>query len=173
MKPESFRKQALSLAAFILAAAAVFALARLRSDPAGKRAEFIVQQLLSCTVHVDSAASTAAADSEPGLVSVDDGGLTAFFRAQFADSVTDACLEQMLGNRLPTRITALAAQYGDKLEPTQLRLTRRKGDAVCYDFSAQLQTVTDKTAVAAASGTITMVNEDGVWKASSITLTVR
>ena len=49
MKSESFRKQALSLVLFFAAVAAVFALTRLRSDPAKKQAEFVVQQLLSCS----------------------------------------------------------------------------------------------------------------------------
>lgn len=48
MKSESFRKQALCLVLFFAAVAAVFALTRLRSDPAKKQAEFVVQQLLSC-----------------------------------------------------------------------------------------------------------------------------
>ena len=38
MKSETFRKQALSLIIFFVAIAAVFALTRLRSDPAGKQA---------------------------------------------------------------------------------------------------------------------------------------
>ena len=49
MKSETFRKQALSLIIFFVAIAAVFALTRLRSDPAKKQAEFVVQQLLSCS----------------------------------------------------------------------------------------------------------------------------
>ena len=49
MKSESFRKQALCLVLFFAAVAAVFALTRLRSDPAKKQAEFVVQQLLSCS----------------------------------------------------------------------------------------------------------------------------
>ena len=55
MKSESFRKQALSLVLFFAAVAAVFALTRLRSDPAKKQAEFVVQQLLSCSSAVEQA----------------------------------------------------------------------------------------------------------------------
>ena len=55
MKSDSFRKQALSLVLFFAAIAAVFALTRLRSDPAGKQAEFVVQQLLSCSSAVEQA----------------------------------------------------------------------------------------------------------------------
>jgi len=47
MKSETFRKQALSLIVFFVAIAAVFALTRLRSDPAGKQAQTILTQLLS------------------------------------------------------------------------------------------------------------------------------
>ena len=78
MKTESFRKQALSLAVFVLAVAAVFALTRLRSDPAGKKAEFVVQQLLSCSSAVEDAVDADAASvsgSQPGLVSADSAGL--------------------------------------------------------------------------------------------------
>ena len=42
MKSETFRKQALSLIVFFVAIAAVFALTRLRSDPAGKQAQTIL-----------------------------------------------------------------------------------------------------------------------------------
>ena len=173
MKSESFRKQALSLIVFFAAIAAVFALTRLRSDPAKKQAEFVVQQVLSCSNSVESAmdaAASSAAGSEPGLVEVDAAGLHAFFQAQFSDSMTDSCLQKTLANRLPTRIAALASQSGDKLVPTGLTLSKRSGADNCYDFSADLQTVTDKTSVAQVTGTITMVKEDGVWKASALTL---
>ena len=174
MEPESFRKQASSLVLFVLAVAAVFALAvRMQSDPAKEKAQFIAEQLLSCTVHVDDAADTSTASgTEPGLAAVDSSGLYSFFRAQFADCVTEECLEEMLLNRLPTRITAFAEQYGDKLEPIDLQITRRSGDAVRYQFSADLQTVSGQTIVGTASGSITMIKTDGVWKASAVSLTL-
>ena len=84
--------------------------------------------------------------------------------------MTADCLDQVLANRLPTRITALAGQSGDKLVPTDLTLKKRAGTENCYDFSATLLTATDSTAAAQVSGTITMVKEDGRWKASAITL---
>jgi len=173
MKSESFRKQALSLIVFFAAIAAVFALIRLRSDPAKKQAEFVVQQVLSCSSSVEQAvdaAASSAAGNEPGLVEVDPDGLYAFFQAQFSDSMTDQCLRTTLANRLPTRIAALANQAGGRREPAGLTLKKRSGADNCYDFSASLQTTADKTAVAQVSGTITMVSENGVWKASSLTL---
>ena len=171
MKSESFRKQALSLVLFFAAVAAVFALTRLRSDPAKKQAEFVVQQLLSCSSAVEQAVDTAAAasGSEPGLVAVDTDGLYAFLQAQLGDATTADCLNKIMANRLPTRITALAGQSGDKLVPSDLTLKKRAGAENCYDFSAALLTATDSTA-AQVSGTITMVKEDGRWKASAITL---
>lgn len=175
MKTESFRKQALSLAVFVLAVAAVFALTRLRSDPAGKKAEFVVQQLLSCSSAVEDAVdadAAGAAASQPGLVSADSAGLESFVRAQLGDAITADCLDKVMANRLPTRITALAAQSGDQLMPTDLTLKKRAGAENCYDFSAALLPVTGSTAAGQASGTITMVKEDGVWKASRITLTI-
>lgn len=167
MKSESFRKQALSLVLFFAAVAAVFALTRLRSDPAKKQAEFVVQQLLSCSSAVDAA---APAGSEPGLVAVDTDGLYTFLQAQLGDAMTADCLDKVMANRLPTRITALAGQSGDKLVPADLTLKKRAGAENCYDFSAALLTATDSTAAAQVSGTITMVKEDGRWKASAITL---
>ena len=135
MKSESFRKQALSLVLFFAAVAAVFALTRLRSDPAKKQAEFVVQQLLSCSSAVEQAVDAAApAGSEPGLAAADTDGLYAFLQAQLGDAMTADCLDKVMANRLPTRMTA-----------------------------------TDSTA-AQVSGTITMVKEDGRWKASAITL---
>ena len=172
MKSESFRKQALSLVLFFAAVAAVFALTRLRSDPAKKQAEFVVQQLLSCSSAVEQAVDTAAAapaGSEPGLAAVDTDGLYAFLQAQLGDAVTADCLDKVMANRLPTRITALAGQSGDKLVPADLTLKKRAGAENCYDFSAALLTAADSTA-AQVSGTITMVKEDGRWKASAITL---
>ena len=170
MKSETFRKQALSLIVFFVAIAAVFALTRLRSDPAGKQAQTILTQLLSSSDAVEPAADDSYTASEPGLVQVDDGGFAAFYQAQFGDCMTQQCLEKLLANRLPTRITALAGQSGDKLVPADLTLKKRAGAENCYDFSAALLTATDSTAAAQVSGTITMVKEDGRWKASAITL---
>ena len=172
MKSESFRKQALSLVLFFAAVAAVFALTRLRSDPAKKQAEFVVQQLLSCSSAVEQAVDAAAppAGSEPGLAAVDTDGLYAFLQAQLGDAMTADCLDKVMANRLPTRITALAGQSGDKLVPADLTLKKRAGAENCYDFSAALLTAADSTAAAQVSGTITMVKEDGRWKASALTL---
>ena len=172
MKSESFRKQALSLVLFFAAVAAVFALTRLRSDPAKKQAEFVVQQLLSCSSAVEQAVDAAAptSGSEPGLAAVDTDGLYAFLQAQLGDAMTADCLNKIMANRLPTRITALAGQSGDKLVPADLTLKKRAGAENCYDFSAALLTTTDSTAAAQVSGTITMVKEDGRWKAAAITL---
>ena len=172
MKSESFRKQALSLVLFFAAVAAVFALTRLRSDPAKKQAEFVVQQLLSCSSAVEQAVDAAAptSGSEPGLAAVDTDGLYAFLQAQLGDAMTADCLNKIMANRLPTRITALAGQSGDKLVPSDLTLKKRAGAENCYDFSAALLTTTDSTAAAQVSGTITMVKEDGRWKAAAITL---
>ena len=172
MKSESFRKQALSLVLFFAAVAAVFALTHLRSDPAKKQAEFVVQQLLSCSSAVEQAVDAAAppAGSEPGLAAVDTDGLYAFLQAQLGDAMTADCLDKVMANRLPTRITALAGQSGDKLTPADLTLKKRAGAENCYDFSAALLTATDSTAAAQVSGTITMVKEDGRWKAAAITL---
>ena len=170
MKSENFRKQALSLVLFFAAVAAVFALTRLRSDPAKKQAEFVVQQLLSCSSAVEQAVdATAPAGSEPGLAAVDTDGLYTFLQAQLGDAMTADCLNKVMANRLPTRITALAGQSGDKLTPADLTLKKRAGAENRYDFSAALLTATDSTA-AQVSGTITMVKEDGRWKASAITL---
>lgn len=176
MKSESFRKQALSLVLFFAAVAAVFALTRLRSDPAKKQAEFVVQHLLSCSSAVEQAVEQAVdaaappAGSEPGLAAVDTDGLYTFLQAQLGDAMTADCLDKVMANRLPTRITALAGQSGDKLVPADLTLKKRAGAENCYDFSAALLTATDSTAAAQVSGTITMVKEDGRWKASAITL---
>ena len=121
MKSESFRKQALCLVLFFAAVAAVFALTRLRSDPAKKQAEFVVQQLLSCSSAVEQAVDAAApAGSEPGLAAVDTDGLYAFLQAQLGDAMTADCLNKVMANRLPTRITALAGQSGEKLVAADL-----------------------------------------------------
>ena len=148
MKSESFRKQALSLVLFFAAVAAVFALTRLRSDPAKKQAEFVVQQLLSCSSAVEQAVeqavdAAAPSGSEPGLAAVDTDGLYAFLQAQLGDAMTADCLNKVMANRLPTRITALAGQSGGKLTPADLTLKKRAGAENCYDFSAALLTVTD------------------------------
>lgn len=166
MKSETFRKQALSLIAFFVAIAAVFALTRLRSDPAGKRAQTILTQLLSSSDAVEPAVDDSAVGSEPGLVQVDDGGFMAFYQAQFGDCMTQQCLEKLLANRLPTRIASLSGQ------PAGLTLQKRSGADHCYDFSADLQAA-DGTTTASVTGTITMVKEDGAWKASDLTLNLK
>ena len=123
-----------------------------------------------CPFFAEQAVDAAApAGSEPGLAAVDTDGLYAFLQAQLGDAMTADCLDKVMANRLPTRITALAGQSGDKLVPADLTLKKRAGAENCYDFSAALLTSTDSTA-AQVSGTITMVKEDGRWKASAITL---
>jgi len=164
MKSETFRKQALSLIVFFVAIAAVFFVAsRLRSDPAGKQAQTILTQLLSSSDAVEPAADDSYTASEPGLVQVDDGGFAAFYQAQFGDCMTQQCLEKLLANRLPTRIASLSGQ------PAGLTLQKRSGADHCYDFSADLQAA-DGTTTASVTGTITMVKEDGRWKAAALTL---
>ena len=164
MKSETFRKQALSLIVFFVAVAAVFFVAsRLRGDPAEKQAQTILTQLLSSSDAVEPAADDSYTASEPGLVQVDDGGFMAFYQAQFGDCMTQQCLEKLLANRLPTRIASLSGQ------PAGLTLQKRSGADHCYDFSADLQAA-DGTTTASVTGTITMVKEDGAWKASDLTL---
>ena len=167
MKSETFRKQALSLIVFFVAVAAVFFVAsRLRGDPAEKQAQTILTQLLSSSDAVEPAADDSYTASEPGLVQVDDGGFMAFYQAQFGDSMTKDCLDRVLANRLPTRIASLSGQ------PAGLTLQKRSGADHCYDFSADLQAA-DGTTTASVTGTITMVKEDGAWKASDLTLTLK
>lgn len=167
MKSETFRKQALSLIVFFVAVAAVFFVAsRLRGDPAEKQAQTILTQLLSSSDAVEPAVDDSAVGSEPGLVQVDDGGFMAFYQAQFGDCMTQQCLEKLLANRLPTRIASLSGQ------PAGLTLQKRSGADHCYDFSADLQAA-DGTTTASVTGTITMVKEDGAWKASDLTLNLK
>lgn len=167
MKSETFRKQALSLIVFFVAVAAVFFVAsRLRGDPAEKQAQIILTQLLSSSDAVEPAADDSYTASEPGLVQVDDGGFAAFYQAQFGDCMTQQCLEKLLANRLPTRIASLSGQ------PAGLTLQKRSGADHCYDFSADLQAA-DGTTTASVTGTITMVKEDGAWKASDLTLNLK
>lgn len=167
MKSETFRKQALSLIIFFVAVAAVFFVAsRLRGDPAEKQAQTILTLLLSSSDAVEPAADDSYTASEPGLVQVDDGGFAAFYQAQFGDCMTQQCLEKLLANRLPTRIASLSGQ------PAGLTLQKRSGADLCYDFSADLQAA-DGTTTASVTGTITMVKEDGAWKASDLTLNLK
>lgn len=167
MKSETFRKQALSLIVFFVAVAAVFFVAsRLRGDPAEKQAQTILTQLLSSSDAVEPAVDDSYTASEPGLVQVDGGGFMAFYQAQFGDCMTQQCLEKLLANRLPTRIASLSGQ------PAGLTLQKRSGADHCYDFSADLQAA-DGTTTASVTGTITMVKEDGAWKASDITLNLK
>lgn len=167
MKSETFRKQALSLIVFFVAIAAVFFVAsRLRGDPAEKQAQTILTQLLSSSDAVEPAADDSYTASEPGLVQVDDGDFMAFYQAQFGDCMTQTCLEKLLANRLPTRIASLSGQ------PAGLTLQKRSGADHCYDFSADLQAA-DGTTTASVTGTITMVKEDGAWKASDLTLNLK
>lgn len=167
MKSETFRKQALSLIVFFVAVAAVFFVAsRLRGDPAEKQAQTILTLLLSSSDAVEPAADDSYTASEPGLVQVDDGGFAAFYQAQFGDCMTQQCLEKLLANRLPTRIASLSGQ------PAGLTLQKRSGADHCYDFSADLQAA-DGTTTASVTGTITMVKEDGAWKASDLTLNLK
>ena len=115
---------------------------------------------------MEPAADDSYTASEPGLVQVDGGDFMAFYQAQFGDCMTQQCLEKLLANRLPTRIASLSGQ------PAGLTLQKRSGADHCYDFSADLQAA-DGTTTASVTGTITMVKEDGAWKASDLTLNLK
>ena len=65
-----------------------------------------------------------------------------------------------------TRIASLSGQ------PAGLTLQKRSGADHCYDFSADLKAA-DGTTTASVTGTITMVKEDGAWKASDLTLNLK
>ena len=110
--------------------------------------------------------AAAPSGSEPGLAAVDTDGLYAFLQAQLGDATTADCLNKIMANRLPTRIASLSGQ------PAGLTLQKRSGADHCYDFSADLQAA-DGTTTASVTGTITMVKEDGAWKASDLTLNLK
>ena len=61
-----------------------------------------------------------------GLAAADTDGLYAFLQAQLGDTMTADCLNKIMANRLPTRITALAGQSGDKLVPADLTLKKAR-----------------------------------------------
>lgn len=171
-----FRKQALSLIVFFVAVAAVFFLAsRLRGDPAEKQAQTILTQLFTSSDAVEPAVDDSAVNSEPGLVQVDGSDFVTLYQAQFGDSMTEDCLNQLLANRLPTRIAALSDQHGGSLEVQDLKLTRtsKDGNTAVYSFSVNLQSATEQSPAATASGLITMTQDGGVWKASALTLNLK
>ena len=173
---KTFRKQALSLIIFFVAVAAVFFVAsRLRGDPAEKQAQTILTQLLSSSDAVKPAVDDSYTASEPGLVQVDDSDFVTLYQAQFGDSMTEDCLNQLLANRLPTRIATISDQHGGDLEVQDLKLTRtnKDGDTAVYSFSASLQSATEQFPAATASGLITMTQESGTWKASALTLNLK
>ena len=90
MKPDlshRFRQQAVSLVLFFAAVAAVFALAGLSKDPAKKQAEFVVQQLLSCSSAVEQAVDAAVpSGSQPGLPQWTPRACTPMFRRSWGMS---------------------------------------------------------------------------------------
>ena len=183
-KPSRLRPGVLLLAVVVLAVLLLVPgiLRRHRQQQdASMQAQFVVQQLLNCSRAIepaldataDAASSAAASGTEPGLVSVDDSALTTWVEAQFGDIMTEKCRSKLLLDRIVGRLPALAEQYGSSIEAPEVTLTRRSGDAECYDYSAALQTVEGGTVVGTASGTITLTEEDGVWKASDLTLTIK
>lgn len=94
-----------------------------------------MQQLLSCSSAVEQAVDAAApSGSEPGLAAVDTDGLYAFLQAQLGDAMTADCLNKVMANRLPTRITALAGQSGGKLTPADLTLKSAPGQKTATTF---------------------------------------
>lgn len=181
-KPAHVQPVLIGLAVVVLAALLFVPNALRRHNQqqdASVQAQFVVQQLLNCSRAIQpaldetaSAASSAASGTEPGLVPVDDDGLTTWMEAQFGDIMTAECRDKLLRNRIVSRIPALAEQYDSSIEAPEVTLERRSGDAECYDYSAALQTVGDGTVVGTAAGTITLIEEDGVWKASDLTLTI-
>ncbi len=136
------------------------------------QAQVVLSQLLSCSIAEDTAGVSADKEdaASTGLTTVYDSGIGSWMKAQLDDLVTEECMDTLMLNRVPARISALVSLYDSSIETTMIQMTASVDEENSFDYTADLQTITDHTVVGAACGTITMVKEDGVWKASSITL---
>ena len=144
----------------------MFALTRLRSDPAGKQAQTILTQLLSSSDAVEPAADDSYTASKPGLVQVDGGGFAAFYQAQFGDCMTQTCLEKLLANRLPTRIASLSGQ------PAGSPLQKRPVPTTAHDFPRR-PTGRRRNQHGQRHRHHHHGKEDGAWKASDPSLNLK
>lgn len=81
---------------------------RTSGDSAKKCAEEAITKLFSCTIQdaadFNDALLSPSADSTPaennGLLSASDDALTEYLSKRFGNHVTDACLEQLVANRV-------------------------------------------------------------------------
>lgn len=146
----------------LLIGAAVFVL---RDTPPEAKAKQVISSLFTCTPQDEAALLTA-------LVSSQSSALTDYITGRYPDLFTAKGYETVLSNRIFTRATAAATEAGADFTVTSVALSRRKSDADVwyfdYEMTAKAQ-LPSQDAVRARGG-ISMVQEDGQWKAQSVTI---
>ena len=178
------RQRVVALIALLAVAAysiAIFMFSRTSGDSAKKCAEEAITKLFSCTIQdaadFNDALLSPSADSTPaennGLLSASDDALTEYLSKRFGNHVTDACLEQLVANRVVSYSVNIAEKYNSDIRVSDLKLDENSSGENSYRFSAVLQTETDASTVANIFGSVFVEKEDGVYKVSNVTVQVQ
>lgn len=184
MSRNSKRQRVVALVALLAVAAcsiAIFMFSRTSGDSAKKCAEEAITKLFSCTIQdaadFNDALLSPLADSTPaennGLLSASDDALTEYLSKRFGNHVTDACLEQLVANRVVSYSVNIAEKYNSDIRVSDLKLNENSSGENSYRFSAVLQTETDASTVANIFGSVFVEKEDGVYKVSNVTVQVQ
>lgn len=178
--PRSFGKKKIAALAALFAVAVcsmvIFMFSRASGDSAKKCAEEAITRLFSCTIQdatdfnealLSPSAGSSSAEND-GLLSASDDALTDYLSKRFSNYITDACLEQLIANRVVSYSVNIAEKYNSDIRVSDLKLDENSSGENSYRFSAVLQT--DASTVANISGSVFIEKEDGTYKVSNVTV---
>lgn len=137
----------------------------------------ILEQLFSSTLQqaeeMDQASlrSLEQATLPPGGVGMAQPGdaLNDYLAERFGGLVIDGCMESLMANRDIRRAASLAVDTGSDIRAGGVELKGPYEQEEFYNFSLKLKTAGGEVA-GTLSGTITLEQQDGEWKASRITI---
>lgn len=112
----------------------------------------------------------SSASSTEGMVTSSGDGLMDYLEERFDETMTDKCLEQIIMNRLVTISINHVRNHQRDVEVSNLELEKRSESVSFYSFEVTLKLAGEDQDLDTMSGTILMLEEDGVWKADQITL---
>lgn len=137
----------------------------------------ILEQLFSSTLQQAEEMDQASLRSleqvtlPPGGVGMAQPGdaLKDYLAERFGGLVTDGCMESLVANRDIRRAASLAVDTGSDIRAGGVELKGRFEQEDFYTFSLKQKTAGGEVA-GTVSGTITLEQQDGEWKASRITI---
>lgn len=137
---------------------------------AGKsRAEQIITKVFTASNSQQKTFKSILSDiditDESGIVEIK--GMSEFFKDEYADYLTEKCIERMMSNRYFAVGNPSLSEIETDIVPKNVKVTQVKSDAVEYSYSAELWS--DDKNIATVKGSILFSNTEP-QKADSVTV---